>query len=277
LWKRKFGTSEYRSGMFVRFFDQKVANLVSYPSARTNYTMLNEIPARLRQHADDCKAALDAERAKLVEIEKTGLRMAGSTPLEEALANAHAELVASEERLGKAQAQMKACDAERDSVGSGTSAYQRAISLLADADEREDVRRLTAEAAQTKSAEDDVLVGKIAQVAEALASVQEEKGELRRKAEVVAHHRAEIEAQRDQFRRQGYDNPMGQFNNDQLIGELLGGILKGAVQGAVLGGVLKGGYSQRAPRADSGFGGGGGFTMPDFGGGGGGFRTGGGF
>jgi hypothetical protein len=45
----------------------------------------------------------------------------------------------------------------------------------------------------------------------------------------------------------------------------------------VLGNVLKGGYSQRAPRADSGFGGGGGFTLPDFGGGGGGFGTGGGF
>ncbi|MBD9373759.1 hypothetical protein IB238_14115 [Rhizobium sp. ARZ01] len=279
LWKRKFGTSDYRSGFFVRFFDRKVANLVNYIDARTNYTMLNEIPTRLRQHADDCKATLDAEKAKLVDIEQAGLRVAGSTPLEGALANARAELVASEERLGKAQAEMKACDAERDGalVGEGTSAYHRAIELMAAADEQQDVRELTAEAAQTKSAEDDALVRKIAEINEALASAEQEAGELRRKAQVIAQQRAEIEAQRDQFRRQGYDNPMGRFNNDQIIGEVLGSILKGVVQGAVVGGVLQGGYSQRAPRADSGFGGGGGFTLPDFGGGGGGFRTGGGF
>ena len=65
LWNRKFGTSDYRSGYFVRFFDRKVANLIGYADARTNYTMLNEIPARLRQHAEDVKAALNAEKAKL--------------------------------------------------------------------------------------------------------------------------------------------------------------------------------------------------------------------
>ena len=60
LWKRKFGTSEDRSSFFVRFFDRKVANLIGYADARTNYTMLNEIPARLRQHAEDVKESFNA-------------------------------------------------------------------------------------------------------------------------------------------------------------------------------------------------------------------------
>ncbi|MBR0905544.1 hypothetical protein [Bradyrhizobium liaoningense] len=280
LWNRKFGTSEYRSGFFVRFFDRKVANLVSYASARTNYTMLNEIPARLRQHADDCKTTLDSEKTKLVEIEQTGLRAAGSAPLEETLAKARTEFTAAEQRLGQAQAEMKACEDERQNAltGDSMSAYRRAIDLMVEADEQQDIRQLTKEAAQTRTTEDDALVNQIGQVDKALASAQAETGKLRRKAQVIAQHRSEIELQRDQFRRQGYDNPMGRFNNDSIIGEVLGGIVKGAVQGAVLGNVLQGGYSRRPPRADSGFGGGGGFTLPDFGGGGGdGFQTRGGF
>jgi chromosome segregation ATPase len=289
LWKRKFGTSEYRSGFLVRFFDRKIANLVGYPDARTNYTMLNEIPARLRQHAEDVKAALDAEKAKLVEIERAGLNDAGSTPLEQALADARIALGAAEQRLAKTQAELKSCDAERQSalVDDSSSTYRRAIDLMAQADEQQDIRQLTMEAAQTMTGEDDALVRQIAQLNFALTSAEKEMGELRRKAQVIAQQRAEVEQQRDQFRRQGYDNPMGQFSNDQIIGQVLGGIIQGAVQGAVLGNVLKGGYSQRPPRADSGFGGGGGFTLPDFGGGGGGgggfsgggdgFRTGGGF
>ena len=63
---------------------------------------------------------------------------------------------------------------------------------------------------------------------------------------------------------------MGQFSNDQVIGDVLGGILQGAVQGAVLGQVLQRGYSERGRRADSGFGGGSGFNFPGGGGMGGG-------
>jgi hypothetical protein len=60
---------------------------------------------------------------------------------------------------------------------------------------------------------------------------------------------------------------MGQFGNEQVIGQVLGGLLQGVVQGAVLGQVIQGGYSQRQPRADGGFGGQGGFTFPGMGGG----------
>ena len=161
---------------------------------------------------------------------------------------------------------------------------------MAEADAQQDVRQLTMEAAQTMTGEDDAIVRRIAQINQALTAAQAETDGLRRKAQTLAQHRAEIESQRDQFRQQGYDRPMGQFSNEQIIGQVLGGIIQGAVQGAVLGNVLKGGFSQRPPRADSGFGGGGGFTLPDFGGGGGGggfggggggggdgFRTGGGF
>jgi hypothetical protein len=47
LWRRKFGTSNYPSGFFVRYFDAKIAALINYRDARANYAMLNQIPDRL--------------------------------------------------------------------------------------------------------------------------------------------------------------------------------------------------------------------------------------
>jgi DNA repair exonuclease SbcCD ATPase subunit len=52
LWRRKLGTPDYPSGFFVRYFDEKIAALINYREARANYAMLNQIPNRLRAHAD---------------------------------------------------------------------------------------------------------------------------------------------------------------------------------------------------------------------------------
>jgi hypothetical protein len=51
LWTRRHGQAEDTSGNFVRFFDRRVALLIGYRDARANYAMLQEIPARLREHA----------------------------------------------------------------------------------------------------------------------------------------------------------------------------------------------------------------------------------
>ncbi len=273
LWQRKFGTSEYRSGFFVRYFDRKVADLVRYADARANYAMLLEIPARLRQHAEDRRVAVDTEKEKLVAIERAGLARAGSTPLEESLARAKAALAAAEARLTTASAAVAAADAERQAAhgDGGGSAFARAVALLAEADSQQDLRQLYAEAARTQDRADDDIVRRIEQVDGRLAAAEQESADLRRQAQDLAVRRSEIERQRDGFRRQGHDGPLGQVSDDNLLATVLTGIVKGAVEGAVLGGVLKDNARRRSPRADSGFGGSGGFTLPDFGGGGGGW------
>jgi multidrug efflux pump subunit AcrA (membrane-fusion protein) len=231
--------------------------------------MLNEIPTRLRQHAEDRKAALEAEKAKLVALEQAGLQAAGSAPLEQELGAARAVQAEADQRLAAAQAELKAADAERSKalVDDNSSAYRRAIDLLATADEQQDIRQLAAQAARTATPEDDAIVRRLAQLDDNAVQMQTKVADLRRRAQALSRQRAEVEQQRDAFQRQGYDNPMGRFSNDQVLGQVLSGILQGAVQGAVLGSVLRGGYSQRPPNADSGFGGGGGFTLPDLGGG----------
>jgi len=264
LWKRSYGTSQYRAGHLVGYLDGKVAALIGFPGARANYAMLNEIPVRLRAHADRCRADLEAERGKLVAIEQDGLEQAGSGEIEGKLVAARSALSEADHRLGEADAAMKAIDAERGKllVDGQTANYQQAIDVLSEAEGRQDLQGLYRAAARTRSGEDDALVAQIAKADAEAAGVERQVADLRGQAADLARRRTEIEEQRETFRRRGYDNPMGQFGNEQMIGNVIGGILQGVVQGAVLGQVLQGGYSRRAPQADSGFGGRGGFNFP---------------
>lgn len=52
LWKRGFGTPQYAYGGLTRTIDRWVSNLIGFLEARPAYAMLNEIPVRLRAHAD---------------------------------------------------------------------------------------------------------------------------------------------------------------------------------------------------------------------------------
>jgi hypothetical protein len=57
LWRRRFGTREYQASRLVHFLDRKVAHLIGYEDARVNYTMLMELPQRLREHAERLRAS----------------------------------------------------------------------------------------------------------------------------------------------------------------------------------------------------------------------------
>jgi hypothetical protein len=52
LWRRRFGTRDYEAGNLVRYLDRKVAHLIGYEAARVNYTMLMELPDRMREHVE---------------------------------------------------------------------------------------------------------------------------------------------------------------------------------------------------------------------------------
>lgn len=292
LWSRGFGAAQYRSGFLVRFFDEKVARLIGFHAARPNYAMLKEIPLRLRAHAERCRAELAAERQKLADIEKAGLEAAGAGAFEEELRAARTALAAADDRLKAADAALRTLDAERDKALNEEvqATTARAVDILSNADSNESIRELYRKAAMTRAIEDDVAVQDIEANDRSLAASERQRADLIGKARQLAQRRSDIEAERAKFYRRGYDNPMGQFNNENAIADALGAILKGVVQGAVLGTVLQGGYNERQRRADSGFGGDRGFNFPGAegggsgggwiggdSGGGDGFRTGGGF
>lgn len=295
LWKRKFGTADYRAGFLARFFDRKVAHLVGYDKARPNYVMLNEIPVRLREHAARVKAEVDAQRQRLAEVERTALAGAGAEPVQARARAAASALREAERKLAAAKAALAEFDQTYDaSFLQGDAPFREAVELLAQADAQQDIRRLYNEALKTPSPKDETIIRRIDATATALVATAKKILDLQEKARELAHRRATIEGERDEFRRRGYDDPYATFGNESVLSSVLGGIIGGMLQGTVLRDVLQGGYHRRPGPSDTDFGGssfpppfpqdgdgfpGGndGFTTGGSVGGGDGFRTGGSF
>lgn len=256
LWRRKYGTSEYRSGYFVRYFDELVARLIRYREARANYHMLNQIPDRLREHVERVRAQLQSQQTRLAELRQEKLLEAGAGPLQDKAAQAKAALDSAEAALLEARRRFEAADKSygeligRDHQG----AFEQAIGAMAANDSRDEVVTLYREAARTKTDQDRVIVTKIDQLTLAIAKADGETAQLKQRIREAAARRAEIEQAQHDFHRRRYDYPGTTFGNEATINDVLGGILQGMVRGAVLGQVLQQGY-QRPPMPDWGDGG----------------------
>lgn len=259
LWKRGYGTSDYHAGPLVRFFDAKVAGLIDYQKARPNYHMLNEIPKRLREHADRLAQAAVAARESLEDLERKALEGDGIEALEAKVAEeaeADEKADAAVEELEKKladndQRQQTLLDASKD------ESLNSAIQGLAAAIAREDLASLYKEAMKTETPEDETIVRKLRDIEPTIARREAEGEELRKAAVELARKRAELEESRDSFHRSGYNNPRGQFANGALIGSIIQGVLQGAMTSKALNDALGKGFSVRKPpRGGGSFGGG---------------------
>ncbi|TKT74878.1 hypothetical protein [Aquamicrobium sp. LC103] len=287
LWRAGYGTSEYRAGAITRYFDGKVALLLGYNGARTNYHMLNEIPLRLREHADRVAAMVDDEIAKRSAIERQALEAEGIAALEKELEAAEKALDTVESNLEEARNELAALDEEQGrEADAGDPDYRRAVQILAERLSREDLRTLYDEAVRTPTPKDEQIVDQLGKLDQSIARADAEIQQVRSTAAELARKRLELEQSRGHFRQRGYGDPLGEFTNGDVIGTVIGGILKGALSSRNLDDVLNEGFRRRMPRSPGGFGGGlrlprggswgGGISLPQGrSSGGGGFRTGG--
>jgi hypothetical protein len=258
LWSRKHGQAGDTSGPLVRFLDRKVARLVGYLEARANYAMLQEIPARLRDHARNKQGDVEAAQARVVAIERQALVADGIEPLEQKVAAGHAAMKAAEDAVAAATAELQEIEAVRQkALAAGEDAvYDRAANLLAEELARENLQQLYQEAVRTPSKADDRAISTISAAREGLQKADAEVAEIRTEIRAMAERRSELEGARDRARRGGYGDPRGTFGGNQdMIGEVIGGILGGVLQGRALDRVLRDNYRAPVPRADVDFGG----------------------
>ncbi|MEQ1752956.1 MAG: hypothetical protein ABL973_02355 [Micropepsaceae bacterium] len=249
LWKRKFGSADYHAGNFVRFLDRKVAVLVGYDAARPNYALLNEIPARLREHAQESQALAQQADVTLENIERDALVRAGIVPMEAVLTEAEAALRKSADTLAMAQQAMSALDQEKAALqGDGDrKAHGDALAVLSQAVALESLQTLYQEARQTNMPEDDRLVQQVEKTQNAIAKADAEVAKIRDEAREAARRRGELETVRDQMRTNRFDRSNSQFevNGPDVIGSILGGIIGGALQSGVLWEVLRNAHRRR--------------------------------
>jgi hypothetical protein len=251
LWRRKFGTPDYRAGNFVRLMDRMVADFIGFADVRRNYAALIEIPLRLRDHATAKQAEVAARATAVSDIERRAMIEGGIEETERALNEARHKLAAADRTLEDKNGLLSKLEEERHSlVATGTNpSYTQALETIASADSKDELAALYSEARRTPTTTDDAIVRKLETIDLSIAKVDAEIAGLRRTAQELARRRNEVQQVRDRFRNAGYDHPYGGFDNDNAIVEGLKQVLAGAA-GAILWDLLRGGYSYRGPRRE---------------------------
>lgn len=276
LWERGFGTRNYRENNLIQLLDFWVARLVGFPEARVNFAMLNEIPMRLREHAERQEQAAEAAEAEVVALEKAAVDAGGGKP-------ARLRLEAAQARIAEIDAQMVALEdkrdeqlkAQRDLAQGSDPAFSAAVNGLAEALGREDIQNLLAAARATQTGADDTIVKQIDEVRQRAAEEEADSREQRNRLKTLAARRRELEDIQYEFKKQGFDNAGSRFGDDKLVGDLLNDFLRGGISAADYWGQWQRSQSwTQRPRRDTDPWGGsgstdGGFQWPDssFGGG----------
>ncbi len=233
LWEAGYGTASYRANNFIRYLDGLVANLVGFQKARPNFAMLNEIPLRLREHAERQIENAKAAEAELDALETAAIDNAGGKPMRDAME-------AAQQKIDAFDAEIVAIEDRRDETAKalttlsqgGNPAFEGALTELATALGREDIQTLLAEARRTRTGQDDTIV---AQIDDARARAKEEEGETRElneRLKTLAARRRELEDIQWEFKKQRFDDPRSTFREDKLVGDLLNDFLRGGISAA---------------------------------------------
>ncbi|WP_196259377.1 hypothetical protein [Pelagibacterium limicola] len=233
LWDRGYLTPAYRAGNVTRLLDGWVARLVRYPSVRPNYVMLNEIPKRLREHADRLAAEEKQAGDAIVALEVMAFDAAGGRPAREALEAAQARIAALDQRRLEAEDAREALVEEQKGLAQGRDPkFESAVEVLISAMRGTDITQLMDDARRTATGEDDSIVVKIDESRRRVLDEENELSDQRARLKTLETRRRELEDIEYEFKKSRFDDPRSRFGEDNLVGDMLTEFLKGGMTAA---------------------------------------------
>lgn len=256
LWSRGFGTSEYRHWGIIKTLDQWVARLCGYQTARLNYSMLLEIPERLRAHTQRVGKTADTAIDALAAMEQSARDEAGVSALEKNLEIHRTSLSKLGESRQTATDGLAVLERELARFDRGEDENTvAALDELAQELQQDTLRRLQHEAMLTPDLRDDTLVEQIASLDFRIQEAEEDVAVRQESLRVLAQRRAELEEVRTEFRDKRYHTSDFEFDDHGALEALLGGLLRGAVTGShYWSEVQRSSRRRRKPRSNTDFG-----------------------
>lgn len=228
LWERKYGLPEYGANALARWLDGKTARLIGFADARANYARLNEIPQRLREHAEGLEEAAEAEFQTLKALDSAAREADGIPALEAQLERQQARLDAIDERIQAAESERRGLLAEQASFASGDDAYTRqAVEYLAAEFRRGDLMELRRDAMATPFPDDDLIVGRMLERDDDGRRIE---ASIKALKETLAQHGrrlSDLESVRTEFKRHRYDRSGSSFGDSAVVAMMLGNFLNG--------------------------------------------------
>ncbi|MEJ8572879.1 hypothetical protein [Microbaculum marinum] len=254
LWKRGFGTSEYRGRGLVRMLDRWVARLVRFQEARPNYHMLLELPERLGEHAERARAAAETEADRLEDFEAGQRAAAGILDQAKKLAADEAALADLARNVIEQATARTALEAKRAAINRGEDeASREAIEALVSALRDTRLSQLHRAAMLTPDPADERLVEEIDDLREDIEDREHDLERLQRVERDLEHKLAELAELRGRFVGERYDDERWEFDDD-MVEDVLKGLLRGAINAAVVWAQLRrrGRYTPGPSRPSSG-------------------------
>ena len=233
LWNRGYGTRNYQANNLFRWLDGKVAALIGFNAARPNFAMLNELPLRLREHADRQAANAAAAEKAVDDLENRAIDAAGGQPVREAIEAAQAAIAAIDAKIVAAEDERdESAKAMRNLAQGSDPALEAALSAFAESLGREDIKTLLAEARRTATAQDDALIAQIDDLRMRVREEDAETADQKDRLKTLATRRRELEDISYEFKKQRFDDPRSTFREDKLVGDLLNDFLRGGIAAA---------------------------------------------
>ncbi|MEQ1901964.1 MAG: hypothetical protein ABL866_14670 [Devosia sp.] len=233
LWERGYLTRNYRDNNLFVWLDGIVARMVGFADARPNFAMLNEIPLRLREHAERQEANAREAAATVHALEVAAIDAAGGAEARMGLEEAVAQIDTIDQKIVGLQDQRdEAAKTQRELAQGSDPAFASAIATLAEALGREDARVLIEDARRTSTGQDDTIVQQIDDARQRAAEEEGDTKEQRGRLKTLAGRRRELEDIQYEFKKSGYDNPASTFREDSLVGDALNEFLRGGISAA---------------------------------------------
>jgi hypothetical protein len=258
LWNRGYGTPDYRGWGLTRWLDTKVAGLIRYSEARVNYSKLQEIPQRLREHAERINEQASAEHLKLKALEEAARAEDGIVKLDQ-------EFERQETILDETDAQLEEVVAEQrkqeqilaDYAAGEDQDYREAIDYLAAELHRDSLQELRRWALGTPFPEDDLVVSRLLELEEKEDELEAGIAEFKKTLAGQQKRLDELEGLRTDFKRRRYDSAGTGFSDTALILATLGNLFNGMMTRDAFWRVLEQQRRQQRHRANPDFGSGG--------------------
>jgi len=228
LWQRRYMTPDYRANRIIRSLDDWVAGLIDFRENRADYHMLNELPLRLREHADLAAQEARRQQQALQALERQTAESDGVDTLQTALEKVETQLQQDNDEIETHENRYQELLRQKADFAAGEDKYtQKALEVLVAELEREDTIELYRQAQATPRPEDDVIVIQLHKLQQEQQETNKRLSEL--KADRQQQHRAleELTKLRSNFRRSNYDAGHSNFPSNLGLGILLGEMLRG--------------------------------------------------
>ncbi len=258
LWRRHYGTPEYRAAPLFRWLDGKVARHAGFHDARPDYARLLEIPGRLREHATGCRETADHAFEAVRALDQKAREADGVLALEATETSEKDKLQALDEQLQRLAEQNAGLLARRQEMAAGQDgAFRQAVDILASGLRTEALQSLHEEALSTPYPEDDVLIHRLSELQREQEQLETAGQELQTALQQRHDRLRELEELRAEFKRRAYDQPGHGFEDGMLVATVLANVIGGMLNQGALWRVLDQQRRFRPPRTDTTFGSGG--------------------